>query len=434
MLQLPKLQRLQDRQRIDDYGPEKHLTVTFEGSPGDLQLFLTYEGVYCNVPVPDDEEFVYRLSVEDAPVSKVLDSVAAQVPSTGQVVVRRGPNTYHIGSPSLSDLVADVFYVPSGAATEYTAAVELLGTEHAQARVVGDALVVADTPDGMERIRRMFDMLGSARGQWIAEVRYVEVTRNASAQLGIDWSLSGATVLQASAGNLLSVADGLSLVLEAAITARSTYTGVRLLESTQLLCIEGQTARLQIGQTTPVARRVVSSEGTVSTVGFDEVDTGTLARIDVRTEPDGRLRVIIDYELSSVTGFIEDNPIRTRRRVESSAVLAPGGTLVLGGFTSSRDSDTTSGVHQLAHLFSRDDTDESRIFMLMRIIPADEIEISGPLESPYDSNVTPQLRMQLPGLDSERWAKAVQAASDDGRPGDLGYIRWLYDGTIPPEK
>lgn len=390
--------------------------------------------MYCNVPVPDDEEFVYRLSVEDAPVSKVLDSVAAQVPSTGQVVVRRGPNTYHIGSPSLSDLVADVFYVPSGAATEYTAAVELLGTEHAQARVVGDALVVADTPDGMERIRRMFDMLGSARGQWIAEVRYVEVTRNASAQLGIDWSLSGATVLQASAGNLLSVADGLSLVLEAAITARSTYTGVRLLESTQLLCIEGQTARLQIGQTTPVARRVVSSEGTVSTVGFDEVDTGTLARIDVRTEPDGRLRVIIDYELSSVTGFIEDNPIRTRRRVESSAVLAPGGTLVLGGFTSSRDSDTTSGVHQLAHLFSRDDTDESRIFMLMRIIPADEIEISGPLESPYDSNVTPQLRMQLPGLDSERWAKAVQAASDDGRPGDLGYIRWLYDGTIPPEK
>ncbi|MEM9346436.1 MAG: hypothetical protein AAGB26_07455 [Planctomycetota bacterium] len=374
-LVVPELKYPLRSSTLPDFGPEPRVSGVFSGDADQLRNFLAAAGVYTNIPVPE-EPITFRLSVDDLEATLALETIVAQLNDSSLVVTRRGPKTYYIGTPSKNDLVAEVFYVTSESAEQYVEAVELIGTENANATFIGDTLVVTDTPDGMRRITKLFDALGSARGQWIVEVRYVEVTKTASSQLGIDWSLSGTATLKADAGDVTSLAqNGLALVLEGVASADAEDTGVRLIESTQLLCIEGDTARMQIGQTTPIARRSVSDQGTVTVTGFDEIDTGTLLKLDVRSEPDGRLRMIIDYELSNITGFVSDNPIRTRRRVESSAVLAPGGTLILGGFTSQRESDTDRGVTSKLAMFKAKEDDSRRLFMLMRVLPIDDVQV-----------------------------------------------------------
>ncbi len=166
----------------------------------------------------------------------------------------------------------------------------------------------------------------------MVEVQFIELNRALTRRLGVDWNLSGVMQFDAAlAGQAVDANAAMSAVLQATIEADENQRHARLLTSATLHCIEGKEAELQTGTTTPVPLRVVSPEGTITTTGFDQIDTGLILKVGVNREPQGRLRVSVEPELSQVVGEVEGAPVRSRRRLRTSAVIEPGGVIIVGG-------------------------------------------------------------------------------------------------------
>ena len=279
--------------------------------------------------------------------------------------------------PESADLVVRVFTLPDAdLVNDAKTAITTIGSEAVQVSIVGDRAVVKDTVEGMRRIELMFNALLAAEGQYVVEVQFIELSRSLTRRLGIDWNLSGILQFDAAIANRnIDTNATLSTVLQATIEADENQRYARLLTSATLSCIEGKDAELQTGQTVPVPQRSISSEGTVTTTGFEQVDTGLLLTVGVNREPDGLLRVTVEPELSQVIGEVEGAPIRSRRRLRTAAVIAPGGVIIVGGSIVQNQTQSQDGLPYLSKLGMHDRSDEdTRVFVVLRVIePAKKV-------------------------------------------------------------
>jgi type II secretory pathway component GspD/PulD (secretin) len=299
----------------------------------------------------------------------VLQTVLSQF-ENDYMVIRRSPDTYLVGKPESADLVVRVFTLPDPEQTEAArTAISTIGSEAVQVSLVGDRAVVKDTVDGMRRIELMFNALLAAEGQYVVEVQFIELNRGLSRRLGVDWNLSGVMQFDASlAGKVLDTNAALSTVLQATIEADEEQRYAKLLTSATLHCIEGKDAELQTGTTTPVPLRTISSEGTITTTGYDQIDTGLLLKVGVNREPQGLLRVSVEPELSQVVGEVDGAPIRSRRRLRTAAVIQPGGIIIVGGTLVQNHTQSQTGLPFLSNLGMHDRADEdTRVFVVLRV-------------------------------------------------------------------
>ena len=336
----------------------------------ELAEFVRAQGLVVVLPV-DQPDLVVRARFDSVPADDALRQVADQLDGEA-VVIRRGPRLYVVGEPSDVDMVARVYNVTGQEAEDFREIATVLGTKRAEVATVGDTLVVRDTIDGMRTIETLFDTVGSARGQYLVEVYFVEVTNDFARDLGIEGTISGNIQLQAGVGGL-APADILFAFLnyEGGAIARENDRHLQVVTSTRLHVIEGEDAEFQVGETTPVPQRTVTDAGTVTTTDFEEVDTGVLLLVGVRSEPDGRLRLILEPEISEITGDVDGAPIRSRRRLRTAAVIEPGGVVLVGGFRRQRDLSQRSGLPHHLHspLLARTDTEEqdTRLYILARV-------------------------------------------------------------------
>lgn len=345
--------------------------------------FVGAQGVILGIAdIPDQEEgeqarrFRVRWGggVDAAAALQVLaNQLGEQV-----LALRRAPDTYVIGKPASQDMEARVFYVTGQRAEDYTQLIRALLGESAQVAAFGDTLVVRDTPAGMRVVEELFESLNAARGQWVVEVRFLEISDTAAQALGMDLEAIGTASLELS-GSLggMTITDIITARLEGLIQADAAEEHVRTLTTTRLHVIEGHQAQLQVGSTIPVPISTTENiERGLVTRDFEEVDTGVLLKVAVRTEPDGRLRVMMQPEISEITGFVEDRPIRSRRRVDTAGVLEPGGTLIAGGFYQDKRRASADGLPGLltSKLTARHEkeTDRSRIYIMLRIVDPDQ--------------------------------------------------------------
>lgn len=383
---LPQLQRAKQQSEIIEHGPEPLVTGSYSGPAPGVAVWFAAQRVTVGLPSELPEGATVTIDADEpTPAGDVLEVVANQLNSEARVL-RRGARLYMLGEPSHTDMVSRVYYVSADSATSFESAVKVLTTKHAEVRAVADMVVVRDTPTGIAAADSLWAAMFSARGQYLVELRFVEVSRNWSQTVGLDWSLVGAvdlsSVLSSGGSSVTAMAAG---QLAAMLRADETTDGVRLLTMSRLHVVEGEDAMLQVGQTTPVPRRTVSDQGTVTTTSYDQVDTGVIVHVGIRTEPDGRLRVRLQPELSDVTGFVDDAPIRARRRMTTSAVVEPGGVVVIGGFTREHERDGNAGLPGLMGLGRREQgTDATRLFILLRVVDP-SLEVVSDDDAPAES-------------------------------------------------
>jgi type II secretory pathway component GspD/PulD (secretin) len=304
---------------------------------GECIQWLRFKGLTVVVPADNLEQLVTLSLPDPVPASVALAQLAACFESPPPVV-RRADRLYYLGSADDSDLLVEVYTVP-GDAGQYVDAVEALGSGDIRVQSVGDTIVVRDTMLGLDRVREMLPFVLQARGQYVVQVLFCELSDGFLADYGISVDLSGDVVIEwglDSADPLgSSVASVASLVASAALTAEGSTHGVRLLNKSRLHVVEGQHAHLAVGEEVPVPRRAISSEGTSTVEGYDYVQAGLVVDVGVFSEPDGRLRLVVESSLSQIQGYIEGSPIRMNRSLNSSAVVEVGDSLLLGGFRSS---------------------------------------------------------------------------------------------------
>lgn len=230
---------------------------------------------------------------------------------------------------------------------EIRKAVEQLG-DGGKSSVVGDRLVVTGPPGIVDAAEDVARRLEQGVDGWQVVVRYVVVSEGLRREAGVDVAVAGRA--DASIGGSVgasSVEDGVSLGgrLTASLiaTALERQRGARLLREGTLFVLEGRDARFSSGQVVPVPRRTVSDQGTVTVTGYDNVETGFILAVAARRASDG---VLLDLkpEVSTIIGYVEGAPIRSRSQVESTLVVPDGGSVVLTGFESSDVSDERRGV------------------------------------------------------------------------------------------
>jgi general secretion pathway protein D len=258
----------------------------------------------------------------------------------------------------------------AGAAT----AAGALTTASIQAHQETNSLIII-APDAVyNSLRSVIEKLDARRAQVYVEALIVEVAATKAAEFGIQWQAfpngnTGATQgfgvqnfnltpgsnLGQVAQNPLSIGQGLSLGL---IRGRITFGGAEILnlaalvraldkDSTanilstpQLLTLDNEEARIQVGQNIPIVTGSFTLAGAGGGVvnpfqTVDRRDIGVALRIRPQIAEGGTVRMQIYQEVSSIfNAQSAQGIILNKRSIESNVVVDDGQIIVLGGLIS----------------------------------------------------------------------------------------------------
>ncbi|MEM1011469.1 MAG: hypothetical protein AAGI46_04525 [Planctomycetota bacterium] len=344
--------------------PDDPVSISFSGRASDLAAVL----VQLDLPVvidPTYGEQVVNIRSNGEPLSVVAERIAGSLGSTATALSTDGMSVY-IGDARESDRRTVLYRVAVDDINQVVPAFQAAGSPNCSALPLGrDGVLVTDVPSAFDRIGRLAVELSQPRPQYVLDVTLVEVSERAALDLGLDWQLSG--VADVSVGELGSGATA-GLSLRAALAAEANEGGASVVVSQRLLVVEGRAASLQVGETTPVPVRSVSPEGTVTTLDFQQVDTGVLLSVSAARAAGGVVVVDLEPEISSISGVVDGIPAVARRRWNASAAMRPGGVVVLGGLAEAADRDETSGLPFLLNAGrTTKSADRRRLFLFVEL-------------------------------------------------------------------
>jgi general secretion pathway protein D len=264
--------------------------------------------------------------------------------------------------------------VGSSASPGAATAAGALTTASIQAHQETNSLVII-APDAVyNSLRSVIDKLDARRAQVYVEALIVEIAATKAAEFGIQWqslpngnaggtqgfgvqnfNLTPGSNIGQIAQNPLSIGQGLSLGL---IRGRITFGGTEILnlaalvraldkDSTanilstpQLLTLDNEEARIQVGQNIPIVTGSFTLAGAGAGVvnpfqTVDRRDIGVALRIRPQIAEGGTVRMQIYQEVSSIfNAQSAQGIILNKRSIESNVVVDDGQIVVLGGLIS----------------------------------------------------------------------------------------------------
>jgi general secretion pathway protein D len=287
----------------------------------------------------------------------------------------------------------------------------------ANMRIVADernnALLILATPSQYRRVLATLRQLDVVPLQVMIEATIAEVTLNDELRYGIQWffSLGDSTFTfsDAASGLVSPVFPGFNYILSSAdarvvLSALSSITDVRVISAPQLLVLDNEPARLQVGDQVPIvtqqATSVIDPEAPlVNTVEYR--DTGVILEVVPHVNASGLVILDIIQEVSDVAETITsgiDSPTIQQRQISSTVAVQTGETVALGGLIRDRHTEGVTGIPLLSdvpvlgNLFktTTDTADRTELLVLMtpRVV-----------RSLQDARVlTEELRLRIPSV------------------------------------
>jgi general secretion pathway protein D len=244
---------------------------------------------------------------------------------------------------------------------------------------INNALVIAATPDEYAHIAAALQKLDITPLQVVIDATIAEVDLTNQLNYGLQYYIqsgdfravlsnpsaaaSTATTAATTTGNSpISVFQGFSYVpgLNLAVTgssgsavilqALSQLTRVQVLSSPNLLVLNNQPARIQVGDQVPIATASAVSTVTTGAPVVNSIeyrDTGVILGITPRVNASGLVLLDISEEVSnanSTTTSTISSPTISQRRVTSSIAVSDGQTIALGGLIQDSRSKGKNGV------------------------------------------------------------------------------------------
>ena len=178
-----------------------------------------------------------------------------------------------------------------------------------------------------------------------------------------------------------------------------------MVSSPQLMVLDNQKARLQVGDQVPIATQsaVSVSDPNAPIVNSIEFrDTGVILSVTPRVNAGGLVTLEVTQEVSDVTATTTsdlNSPTIQQRSIESTVAVQSGDTIALGGLIQDRNEDNVSGLPLLSelpilgNLFKTTNKTKKRTELLVLITPRvvrDRRE---------GQSVTEELRKRMTGLE-----------------------------------
>ena len=299
------------------------------------------------------------------------------------------------------------------------------GLQEGEIRVIADdttnSLVIRATARDYRKIQEALRQLDIMRLQVLIEATIAEVALEGQLRFGVEWffrfgdfsatfsRLSAAAVPGPFPGAVTGQLPGFSALLANAdvrviLNALEQVTDVNVISSPQLLVLDNQTARLQVGDQVPIATQsAVSITDPDAPVvnSIEQRDTGVILSVTPRVNASGLVFMEIEEETSDVvptTTSNIDSPTIRQRRVSSTVAVQSGETVVLGGLIQDDIEEAQTGIpvlHRLpivGPLFGVTDNRNRRTELLVVITPR-------VIRNPDQARaVTEELRQRLRGL------------------------------------
>jgi len=260
-----------------------------------------------------------------------------------------------------------------------------------------NAVLVMATPAEYEAIEEVLAKLDIQPLQVMIEASIIEVSLRDQLRFGVQYFIksgglgiadTGSTVLAAGTSALLQPAfPGFAFTLADTNQARliidtlSQLTEVNVISSPQVLALNNQTARLQVGDQVPIVVQTSASTFTADTRIVNAIeyrDTGVTLGVTPRVNAGGLVTLEISQEVSDVvptTTSNIDSPTIQQRKIVSTVAVQGGQTVALGGLIRENSAGGRSGIPGLVDLpvigvlFGQTTHDIQRTELLVMITP-----------------------------------------------------------------
>src|SRR6202521_339296 len=288
---------------------------------------------------------------------------------------------------------------------------QLLDLRRVQQINAQNAIVIRDTPDRVMLAQKIIDDIDKAKPEVVIQVAVMQARRDRLRNIGIQpgtsatlaftpptttTTTSGTTPAAAAAIALnqlqhLSTADYSLTLPGAQANFLMTDSSTHIIDNPEIRVVDGQTAKLRVGDRVPVAPG--SFQAGVGVGGgaagglvnplvntqFQYLDVGVNVDVTPRIHPDHEVSLKVNVVVSSVTGTASiggiSQPIISQRSIEHDVRLKDGEVNVLGGLIERTDVNTINGWPGLAKLpffryfFSSDNVDHQENEVLIVLIP-----------------------------------------------------------------
>ncbi|MCE9554271.1 MAG: type II and III secretion system protein [Planctomycetes bacterium] len=276
---------------------------------------------------------VVSLNIVDMPVPEALAVIARRL----GVDMSRAGRLFYVGKLRPQDRGYLVRRVRALTSEELTGVIDAVKSQDGQSRVLSAGVVViSDRVEVLQRITSMLDeaeRASSQSAQWCVQLYLISASDAFLSDLGVDAAPAidlAATYALASNAAAVSAANlnfGLNAVLHA---ARSSENGSVVAEPL-LLLRDGSTADFSRGQRVPIAQKTVSDQGTVTTTGYEFLQTGLVIHASVREVTPVRCALTVSVTLSAVDSISDDGlPLTSQAALEGTQEVESGGVYLLG--------------------------------------------------------------------------------------------------------
>ena len=285
-----------------------------------------------------------------------------------------------------------------------------------------NAIIIRATPDVLKLVGKVLDDIDKAKPEVVVQVEVLEARSDRLRVLGIQpgqtasiainpnaTTTTGGSITTGGGGTVsgtpstttnnitlntlahLNSSDYVVTLPNFTANAVLTDTFTKIIQNPELRSVDGQQAKLKIGDRIPIATGSFQAGVGVGGVGsaglvnplvntqFQYQDVGVNIDMTPRVHPNHDVSLKIKIEVSSVTGTSTiggiSQPIISQRVVENDIRLGDGEAYILGGLIQRTDTKTLNGWPGLAkipvirYLFSSDSVDHQEDEVLIMLIP-----------------------------------------------------------------
>ena len=359
---------------------------------------------------------------------------------------------------------------------------QLLDLRRVQQFNAQNAIIVRDTPDKVMLAEKIVNDIDKPKAEVVVQFSVLQARRDRIQDLGINPGTStgniasltftppGTTTTTSSSTSttttpttsttagiplnaLHSIGTGdYSITLPSAtVTALLTDSKTKIIDDPQIRMVDGQEAKLRIGERVPVATGSFQAGVGVGTTGgaglvnplvntqFQYLDVGVIVDVTPRIHPeDHEISLKLSIEVSSVTGTQNiggiNQPVISTKKIEHDVRLQDGEVNILGGLIERTDRKSLSGwpglsqIPFLKYFTSETDTEnedeEDLIVVTPHIIRIPNITAENLRSIASGSDTNPEIRLEsvvmTPSLPPQAGANGAAPAPPAGVPGTPG--------------
>lgn len=345
--------------RSDEAGQRLYVYYVQHGRAKDIASVLAklFGAEVTNEPAKGDVAPGYTPAIIESPFGVKLPGLTNPAASTDTL-----PGKLSMAPPSKMSPTA-----PVTDENDQAAAVQFVAKN--PVRIVAEsninALVIYASPADYGTIVSTLRKIDIAPMQVLIEATIAEVSLRGSFEYGLQWFFNSADVSLYNSGGtpgpLAAISPAFSYLATAqnihvTLTALAQQTDVRIISSPQLMVLDNQTARIQVGDQVPVlSQQAVSTitAGAPIVNSVQYIDAGVILDVTPHVNSGGLVTLDITQQISQPVKTESsniDSPTIQQRMIKSSVSVQSGQMVALGGLIAEKEADTGEGIPALRRI------------------------------------------------------------------------------------